>query len=199
MKYISYIRSMNQYLIYGLRCPKTDDYRYIGKSSSGLHRANAHLTYSHNESVNHWVAELREQGLCPLVDILEECSEEDLQLKERFWIQFYADKGCKLMNSIVYRGSAIEKLEKQVEDAQKELSVLLNTIHDEIDELFTIHGFIRNIRKRRELTQQDLAEIAEISMKTLVNIEAGKGNPSYITIKNLLDILGYKLVPVLKT
>ena len=65
---------MNQYLIYGLRCPKTDDYKYIGKSSSGMQRAQAHLTYSHNESVNYWVAELREQGFCPLIDVIEECS-----------------------------------------------------------------------------------------------------------------------------
>lgn len=189
---------MNQYLIYGLRCPKTDSYRYIGKSSSGLERAKAHLTYSHNESVNHWVAELREQGFCPLVDILEECSEEDLQLKERFWIQFYTDKGCKLLNSIFYRGAAIEKLERQVDDAQKKLNVLLNTVLSEIDELSTINGFIRNIRKRRKLTQKDLAEMAQITSRTLNDIELGKGNPSYATIEKLLDILGYKLVQVLK-
>jgi len=189
---------MNQYLIYGLRCPKTDDYKYIGKSSSGLERAKAHLTYSHNESVNHWVAELREQGFCPLIDVLEECTEEELQIKEHFWIQYYTARGCKLMNSIFYRGAAIEKLEQQVADAQKELDDKLNKILDMIDEMSTIGGFIKFMRKRRGLNQQDLAEIAGITSRTLTDIELGKGNPSYATIEKLLDILGYKLVPTLK-
>jgi DNA-binding XRE family transcriptional regulator len=190
---------MNQYLIYGLRCPKTDDYKYIGKSSSGLERAKAHLTYSHNESVNHWVAELREQGFCPLIDVLEECTEEDLQVKEHFWIQYYTARGCKLMNSIFYRGAAIEKLEQQVADAQKELDDKLNKILDMIDEMSTIGGFIKFMRKRRGLNQQDLAEMAQITSRTLTDIELGKGNPSYNTIVKILDILGYKLVPTLKT
>jgi DNA-binding XRE family transcriptional regulator len=189
---------MNQYLIYGLRCPKTDDYKYIGKSSSGLERAKAHLTYSHNESVNHWVAELREQGFCPLIDVLEECTEEELQIKEHFWIQYYTARGCKLMNSIFYRGAAIEKLEQQVADAQKELDNKLNKILDMIDEMSTIGGFIKFMRKRRGLNQQDLAEMAHITSRTLTDIELGKGNPSYATIEKLLDILGYKLVPTLK-
>jgi DNA-binding XRE family transcriptional regulator len=189
---------MNQYLIYGLRCPKTDDYKYIGKSSSGLERAKAHLTYSHNESVNHWVAELREQGLCPLVDVIEECTEEDLQIKEQFWIQYYAARGCKLMNSIFYRGAAIEKLEQQVAEAQKELDDKLTKVLDMIDEMSTIGGFIKFMRKRRGITQQDLAELAGVTSKTISNIELGEANASYTTIERILDILGYQLVPTLK-
>ena len=190
---------MNQYLIYGLRCPKTDDYKYIGKSSSGLERAKAHLTYSHNESVNHWVAELREQGFCPLIDVLEECTEEDLQVKEQFWIQYYTARGCKLMNSIFYRGAAIEKLEQQIAEAQKELDEKLNKVLNMIDEMSTIGGFIKFMRKRRGLTQQDLAEIVNISLRSLNDIESEKGNPSYSTIETILDILGYELIPTLKT
>lgn len=190
---------MNQCLIYGLRCPKTDDYRYIGKSVSGIKRAKSHLTYSHNESVNHWVAELREQGLCPLVDVIEECSEEDLQIKEQFWIQYFTGVGCKLMNGIFYRGAAIEKLEQDVTEAQKELDAILNKVVNDINELQTINGFIKNIRKRRCLTQQDLAEMTGITTKTLSSIELGQTNPSYSTIEKLLDVLGYKLIPTLKT
>jgi len=190
---------MNQYLIYGLRCPKTDDYKYIGKSSSGLERAKAHLTYSHNESVNHWVAELREQGFCPLIDVLEECTEEDLQIKEHFWIQYYTARGCKLMNSIFYRGAAIEKLEQQVAEAQKELDATLNKVLDTINETSTLGGFIKNRRRVLKVTQADLAEMASITSRTLSEIELNNANPSYYTIEKLLDILGYKLVPILKT
>ena len=186
-----------QHIIYGLRCPKTDDYKYIGKSSSGMKRPRAHLTYSHNESVNHWVSELREQGFCPLIDVIEECSEEDLQIKEQFWIQFYTEHGCKLMNSIFYRGAAIEKLEKDIDDAQKELDATLNRVIDTINKLSTINGFIKHMRKARGLTQQDLSEMVGITSRTLTDIELGKGNPSYATVEKLLDILGYKLTPTL--
>ena len=187
-----------QYIIYGLRCPKTDDYRYIGKSSSGLQRAQAHLTYSHNESVNHWVAELREQGFCPLIDVLEECKEEDLQIKEKFWIQFYTAKGCKLMNLIFYRGAAIEKLERDIADAQKELEQVLNKVIETTNEISTLGGFVKNRRRILRITQVDLAEMAGITSRTLSEIELNNANPSYYTIEMLLDILGYKLTPVLK-
>ena len=187
-----------QFIIYGLRCPKTDDYKYIGKSSSGLQRANAHLTYSHNQSVNHWVAELREQGLCPLVDSIEECSEEDLQIKEKFWIQFYSAKGCKLLNSIFYRGSSIEKLERDIADAQKELKQVFNKVIKTINEASTLGGFIKNRRKILRITQVDLAEMVGITSKTLSEIELNNANPSYYTIEKILDILGYKLTPILK-
>ena len=102
------------------------------------------------------------------------------------------------MNSIFYRGAAIEKLEKDVADAQKELDATLNRVIDTINVLSTINGFIKHMRKTRGLTQQDLSEMAGITSRTLTDIELGKGNPSYATIEKLLDILGYKLTTTLK-
>ena len=189
---------MNENLIYGLRCPKTDNYRYIGKSTSGLHRAKAHLTYSHNQSVNYWVNDLREEGLCPLVDVIEICTEEDLQIKEKFWIQFYNQKGCNLLNSIVYRGAAIEKLEEDAKIYKAELEKTIKGIAGEIKDLSTTHGFIKSRRKTLGVTQKSLAQMAKISVRNLIEIESGKGNHSFSTIEKLLDILGYKLVPTLK-
>ena len=190
---------MTDYIIYGLRCPKTDEYKYIGKSSSGLHRAKSHLTYSHNDSVNHWVAELREEGLCPLIDVLEECLEDDLQIKEKFWIQFYINSGCKLMNEIVYRGSTIEKLQKEIAIEENKLKEKLEQLKHDVKQLDSIYKFIRFIRKQRGLTQKDLAEITGIALRTINSIELGTSNTSYQTMEKILDILGYKLIPILKT
>lgn len=198
MNYFTYICIMSEYLIYGLRCPKTDEYRYIGKSSSGLKRAKAHLTFSHNESVNHWVMELREQGLCPLIDVLEECCEDNLLVKEKFWIQFYESKGCRLMNSIIYKGSAIEKLQQDISEEQEKLNEMLQDLKSEVAELSEIHTFIRNRRKNLKITQEDLAELVQVSTKTIFQIEKGEGNPSYSTIMKILDVLGFTLVPRLK-
>ena len=82
---------------------------------------------------------------------------------------------------------------------QKELEQVLNKVIETTNELSTIRGFIRNRRKYRNLKQGDLAELAGITQRTLNDIELEKGNPSYATIEKLLDILGYKLTPILKT
>ena len=188
-----------QYIIYGLRCPKTDDYRYIGKSSSGIKRAKSHLIYSHSESVNKWVSELRDQGLCPLVDVIEECpTQESLIEKEKFWIKFFEDKGCNLLNIYIYKSDYIANLTEDIDIAQYNLEKALERTNKELAEISTIRGFIRNRRKALNVKQGHLAEMVGITQRTLTDIELGKGNPSYATIEKLLDILGYKLTPTLK-
>lgn len=52
------------------------------------------------------------------------------------------------------------------------------------------------MRQRREtlsLTQQDLAEMAQVGLATIKDIERGKGNPSLRTIKKILDVLGIEI------
>ena len=189
-----------QYIIYGLRCPKTDSYRYIGKSSSGIKRAKSHLIYSHSESVNKWVSDLRDKGLCPLVDVIEECPTQDsLVEKEKFWIKFYEDAGCQLLNVYIYKSDYIAELTEAIDIAQYNLEKALKRANDTLIEVSTVRGLIRNRRKSLNVKQKDLAELAGITQRTLNDIELDKGNPSYNTIVKILDILGYKLVPTLKT
>jgi predicted transcriptional regulator len=56
------------------------------------------------------------------------------------------------------------------------------------------------MKMRREalnISKQDLAEMAEVSLATVKDIERGKGNPSLSTVKKILEVLGmvidYKL------
>ena len=52
------------------------------------------------------------------------------------------------------------------------------------------------LRKRRQslgIRQKDLADLAEIAVHTLSNIESGKGNPSLEVLGRLLDCLGLKM------
>ena len=52
------------------------------------------------------------------------------------------------------------------------------------------------MKQRREflsLTQQDLAEMAEVGIATIKDIERGKGNPALNTIKKILDVLGIEI------
>ena len=52
------------------------------------------------------------------------------------------------------------------------------------------------LKQRREtlyLTQQDLAEMAQVGLATIKDIERGKGNPALSTVKKILDILGIEI------
>lgn len=48
-------------------------------------------------------------------------------------------------------------------------------------------------RKVLGITQEDLAEMAEVGLSTVKDIERGKGNPSLETINKLLDVLGMEM------
>jgi y4mF family transcriptional regulator len=52
------------------------------------------------------------------------------------------------------------------------------------------------MKQRREtlaLTQQDLAEMAQVGLATIKEIERGKGNPALSTIKKILEVLGLEI------
>lgn len=52
------------------------------------------------------------------------------------------------------------------------------------------------LKERREalgITQAHLAELADISLRTLKTLEVGKGNPTLETIAKLIEVLGMEL------
>ncbi|MFV0554176.1 MAG: helix-turn-helix transcriptional regulator [Mangrovibacterium sp.] len=59
-----------------------------------------------------------------------------------------------------------------------------------------------HIKKRRLLlgiTQQDLADFSEVSLRTIREIELGKANPSLSTLTSIADVLGMELDLKIKT
>lgn len=55
---------------------------------------------------------------------------------------------------------------------------------------------IETVKKRREMlkvTQETLAEVAGVSLRTLKQFESGKGNPTLLTVHKLADALGLEL------
>ena len=184
-------------LIYGLRDPLTDEYRYIGKSTSGLKRPKAHFTYSHNESVNIWMYELRQCAVLPYIDVLEYCNEEELNSKEKFWVNFYLDSGCKLFNTIKYLGHNNEVLETKLLVEQQRLNDLINSVTNEISTASSIGGYITKRRKQLNLTQPQLSDICGIGINTLYKLERGQSNPTIGILLKLYDYLGCTLVPMI--
>ena len=48
-------------------------------------------------------------------------------------------------------------------------------------------------RKALGITQQDLADMSEVAISTIKQIESGKGNPSLSTVEKIMDILGMEV------
>lgn len=52
------------------------------------------------------------------------------------------------------------------------------------------------LKERREtlgVTQYDLAELSGVALRTLKEIESGKGNPTVETLNKLTDVMGMDL------
>lgn len=91
---------MKTNLIYGLRDPRNDVYKYIGKTTIGNGRPLSHLVNSHNQLVNDWVEELSKLGSAPYVDIIEkDILLDELAKKEKYYITYYSDLYGELFNS----------------------------------------------------------------------------------------------------
>lgn len=53
---------------------------------------------------------------------------------------------------------------------------------------------IKERRKTFGLSQNDLAEMAGLSLATIKDIERGKGNPSMATVSKIMDVLGLEII-----
>ncbi|MBK7633627.1 MAG: helix-turn-helix transcriptional regulator [Saprospiraceae bacterium] len=55
---------------------------------------------------------------------------------------------------------------------------------------------IKTIKERREtlhVTQESLAELSGVGLRTLKQFESGKGNPTLSTLQKISDVLGMEL------
>ena len=68
-----------------------------------------------------------------------------------------------------------------------------------IDDLTALGLKMREARKNKELTQQELSDLSHVSVKQIANIEKGKMNPSYLILRALAKVLHISLdIPVMK-
>jgi y4mF family transcriptional regulator len=56
--------------------------------------------------------------------------------------------------------------------------------------LLEIGQKIKQRRKELQITQKDLSEIVGISLRSLIAIENGKGNPAFTQISKILSAVG---------
>ena len=58
-----------------------------------------------------------------------------------------------------------------------------------IDDLTALEQKMREARKHKELTQQELSDLSHVSVKQIANIEQGKTNSSYLILRALAKVL----------
>lgn len=64
--------------------------------------------------------------------------------------------------------------------------------------LFEIGKLIQERRSSLQIKQEDLAELAGITAKSVYMLESGKGNPSYSTLAQILAVLGLDITVHIK-
>jgi len=59
-----------------------------------------------------------------------------------------------------------------------------------------LENLIQTIKERREMmrvTQETLAELSGVGLRTLKQFESGKGNPTLLTMQKLAEVLGMEI------
>lgn len=82
--------SESKFIIYGLRDPRTNEIRYVGKSTEGIKRPRRHSSIEKNRNFykTKWVTKLRSIGLMFSIVVLQELPDaESLWEAEREWIR----------------------------------------------------------------------------------------------------------------
>lgn len=62
-----------------------------------------------------------------------------------------------------------------------------------MDDLTALGQKMREARKRKDLTQQELSDLSHVSVKQIANIEKGQMNPSYLILRALAKVLHISL------
>ena len=168
---------MKKRFIYALCCPFTNDIHYIGKTTNGMTRPMQHISDSNSVKVKEWVDDLKNIGYSPIVKIIESVSIEDnLDVRERYWIQYYVNKKSLLLNINL-------------------VSPIL--VKHNIDELLgkgeimgRLSKFVKEKRKQTNLTQIQFAQKAGVALTVVRKIEQKKTNYNLNGLIQVLKMFG---------
>lgn len=77
--------------VYALVDPRDKTVGYIGKSNNVNYRYSQHLKSKGSDKKSEWISSLRDEGNVPELEIIEECDEELLDEREKYWIEFHSE------------------------------------------------------------------------------------------------------------
>jgi len=77
------------YYIYTLSHPITNEIRYVGKTVNLKNRYKQHLYDKITSHKANWVQSLRKDNLKPILAVIEECTKDNWEEREIYWISQY--------------------------------------------------------------------------------------------------------------
>ena len=172
---------MGKTFIYALRCPVTNSIHYIGKTTKGMIRPRSHFTNSHSIKINEWVSDLKSLGHVPTISIMEEVKRDDLNERERYWINKCMKDGCDLLNEILMTPAAIRP---DYDDIIGE---------SQYDGYLEICKFIKVRRKLIGLNQEEFAHKIGIGLRLLRKIEQGREEIMLPRLLHILKMFGHTI------
>ncbi len=88
------------HFIYSMKDPRDNLVYYIGRTDNPSERYKHHIGgYSSNERMNKWIEQLIENGLLPIMEIVEAVKGRELGKKQEVhWIKLYSSKLAPLLN-----------------------------------------------------------------------------------------------------
>ena len=91
---------METTFIYGLKDPRTDIIRYIGKTNNIEKRLEHHIANREylNSHKNSWIKGLINNGISPKLEIIDEVPVDNWQFWEKHYIKLFKSFGAKLVN-----------------------------------------------------------------------------------------------------
>lgn len=91
---------MKTVYIYTLEHPLTGEIRYVGKTKNPKMRFHNHCNKLHNEKSHkrNWINKLKQEGLRPVMIILDEVPETEWKYWEKFWIGQFRQWNFNLVN-----------------------------------------------------------------------------------------------------
>lgn len=101
-----------EYFVYLIIDPITDDPIYVGKAKDVMRRLGGHLTHDNlgNWEMDVFFRNLRKQLIFPKFKVLEKCCGYNIKARERYWVQHY----CSIyttMKNIQYKPKPEQVLE----------------------------------------------------------------------------------------
>lgn len=169
-------------IIYGLYCPITKNPVYVGQSTRGINKPFEHIREkSHSKKVNEWVSYLKNEGLSPIIVILETTNNPELlNDKELFWINKLINEGNILLN------------QQGVNSVFFSTNVFSQSIENDFYNELSL--FIKGRRKLLKLTQYDIAYKSGLGLRFIRNLEQGrKNNYNTKTLQKILYLFGAEL------
>lgn len=88
--------------VYRLIDPRDGSTRYVGMSNNAQARYEQHIqSHSKNETKEAWIQELKDNGLLPLLEVLEKVKGRITAFQqEQYWIGYYLSQGAQLTNKL---------------------------------------------------------------------------------------------------